>query len=536
MENGKQTPEVNQDGIYFELAQNTDNNCYQVMQWRNDEDTRRFSFHTEVKEFSTYRQEFSECFLFPDLPPLFLRVGNERCGFVSFCPCINPCDQTRKAAEISINLAKEHRGKGFGKKCLMAVLPWIKQQGYDDLIGYIKPGNAQSQKAFLNAGFKQTQDASRMIFETSTWQKAYTYIAELTPKRKHKEVVIIAEAGSNWRMGTPKRDLSMGKVLIDIAKDAGADAVKFQVFHPETLYAASAGSSSYLTQSNITEEMNELFQDLALSVDLIQEFYAYCQSVDIEFMATAFSENDFATIAPFVKRNKIASYELSHIHLLKLAAKSLKPLLLSTGAATEDEIAWSVDTFRGYGGKDLTLLQCTAAYPALPEAMNLRTIPWLQKRFQCEVGLSDHSRHPLAAPVAAIALGATVIEKHFTLDNKLPGPDHSFAILPNELKEMIVAIRQAATMRGAVVKCVAPQEEELRAFARRGIQATNDIKAGDILQEKVNIAILRPGNNALGLHPRYLAGMVGKRATRAIPLGQGLTFEDFESAEESPEA
>jgi len=180
-----------------------------------------------------------------------------------------------------------------------------------------------------------------------------------------------------------------------------------------------------------------------------------------------------------------------------LAARSGKPLILSTGAANEDEIDWAVKTYCSFGGKELTLLQCTARYPAANASMNLLTIPWLMKRFGVEAGLSDHSRDPLCAPLAAAALGATIIEKHFTLNNSLPGPDHAFAVTPLELKGMVQAVRVVEEMRGSEVKVIDPCEEELRAYARRGIQAIREILPGEVFKEDFNIAILRPGNKRI---------------------------------------
>jgi N-acetylneuraminate synthase len=159
--------------------------------------------------------------------------------------------------------------------------------------------------------------------------------------------------------------------------------------------------------------------------------------------------------------------------------------------------------------------------------MNLQVIPHLKKRFGTSVGLSDHSRHPIHAPVAAVALGATVIEKHYTLDNRLPGPDHSFALTPAELKEMVSAIRVAESMLGSGIKEIEPAEEELRSYARRGIQATESIAKGDKLQEGGNIDILRPGQQSLGVHSRFLIDIEGGVATRNIPVGQGIQQGDW---------
>ncbi|MBZ0270435.1 N-acetylneuraminate synthase family protein [bacterium] len=341
-------------------------------------------------------------------------------------------------------------------------------------------------------------------------------------------VFIIAEAGSNWRMGTPARDLNMARTLIDAAARAGADAVKFQTYRPETVYVSNAGDSDYLSEAGIRESIVEIFRDLSMPYEMIPELAAHAARQGIEFMSTPFSVEDLARIDPHVKRHKIASYEISHPRLLQAAGQTGKPLVLSTGACVDEDIAWSVETFRDAGGSDLTLMQCTAKYPAPHAAMNLRAIPGLRERFGVRVGLSDHSRHPTWAPVAAVALGAEVIEKHFTLHNRLPGPDHAFAITDAELVEMVAAIRAAEAMRGSGEKVVLPEEQELHAFARRCVQATRDIQKGDILREGENIDILRPGKQRPGAHPRWLARIEGRRAARDILAGDGVRERDAE--------
>ncbi|TCS62994.1 N-acetylneuraminate synthase family protein [Varunaivibrio sulfuroxidans] len=339
---------------------------------------------------------------------------------------------------------------------------------------------------------------------------------------------IIAEAGSNWRMGTAARDLAMAKTLIDIAREGGADAVKFQTYRAETVYVANAGSSDYLSSSGIEDDIQDIFSDLAMPYEMIGELAAYCKGQGIAFMSSPFSPADFAAVDPFVQVHKIASYEISHIRLIELAARTGKPLVISTGASTEDDIAWAVGHFRAHGGGELALLQCTSRYPAPLDSLNLRVIPWLRDRFGVVAGLSDHSREPAIAPAAAVALGARVIEKHYTVDNRLPGPDHAFALLPGELKEMVDHIRAVERALGDGVKAVHAVEDELAAYARRGVQAIRDIAPGERLREDENFAILRPGKQILGSHPRHLDRIEGHTARRAIAQGEGIAPDDCE--------
>ncbi len=340
------------------------------------------------------------------------------------------------------------------------------------------------------------------------------------------KVFIIAEAGSNWRMGERQRDIKMAKALIDHAADAKADAIKFQSFSAKSVYVQDAGLPGYMAKSD--KSINDIFEDISLPADVIPLLADHSKKSGIKFLSSVFSIEDAKTVDPYVSMHKIASYEITHSRLIEFVAGSGKPLILSTGAATYEEIEWALDHFHKHGGKQVTLMQTTAKYPAQLSTLNLKAIPILARRFGVPVGLSDHSRAPIIGPVAAVALGAVAIEKHFTLHNSLPGPDHAFALTPRELKEMVDAMRDAEQALGTGEKSVLPGEIELRDYAQRGIQATRAIKKGDALKEGVNIDILRPGKQKKGLHPKFLPKIEGRRAKRNIPAGDGIASIDYE--------
>jgi sialic acid synthase SpsE len=339
-------------------------------------------------------------------------------------------------------------------------------------------------------------------------------------------VFVIAEAGSNWRVGSPERDRQMARTLIRIAVDAGADAIKFQTFRSSDVYVVDAGPSDYLADLGISRSINAIFEDLEMPYEMIGELAQYSREQNIEFMSTPFSIADAAAIDPHVKRHKVASYEINHVRLLQALAATGKPLIVSTGAASEEDIVFGMGTLRDAGAQDITLLQCTARYPAPLESLNLQVIPWLTERFGVPAGLSDHSRDPIAGPAAAVALGARVIEKHFTVDNRLPGPDHAFAIEPEELTAMVRSIRATEQVVGDSSKGIQSHEAELRRFAVRAIQAITDIAEGEPLVEGKNIDVLRPGKRSAGMHPRYLDSLIDRRASRAIAAGDGVSEDD----------
>jgi len=345
---------------------------------------------------------------------------------------------------------------------------------------------------------------------------------------EENRVFVIAEAGSNWRMGSYERDLKMAKALIDVASDAGADAVKFQTYRPETVYVPNAGNSDYLSEAGMKESITEIFRDLSMPYEMIPELSDHCKKKKIQFMSTPFSIEDAMAIDPFVTIHKIASYEITHSRLIEFIAKTGKLLILSTGAATMKEIEWAVNHFYKNGGKKISLMQVTAKYPAPLSSLNLQVIKTLKNYFKVPVGFSDHSLDPIIAPITAVALGATIIEKHFTLSKSLPGPDHSFALTPSELKQMIKAIRDCELCLGTGEKNVQEVEKELRDYAQRGIQAISQIKQGDVLSEGINIGILRSGKQKKGLHPKFLSELEGKKATRDILVGEGIVEGDYQ--------
>lgn len=435
----------------------------------------------------------------------FICYEGKKIGVFALERTKEPTDSTR---EVSIFLSQQYRFRGFGKKALTNGIAFAKRLGINKLEATIKEENEPSKKLFLSCGFEKKEK----------WQLS------LFPSGK---VQVIAEAGSNFKGKEEKQDLERAFLMIHAAKNAGADFVKFQLFTPKKMYSENAGEAKYLNEI-VSLSMDGLYEKYQLPRDFLPKLKQKCDEVGIGFLASSFSEEDFLALDPFVQVHKIASYEITHTKLITLAARSKKPLLLSTGGASLEEIENAVTLFQKEGGEKLTLLQCTAQYPADPEAMNISALEQLKTRFGVSVGLSDHSKDPITAPVMAVTLGAIVIEKHFTLDRSEKGPDHFFALEPEELKQMIQAIRLAEKMKLSADKGILPQEKELADFAKRGLQAIQNIKKGQKFVFQENIDILRPGNNLLGIHPKHLEKMEGKLALKDVEAGQGITLGDVE--------
>lgn len=517
--------------IWFEQARPAEDDARIVMEWRNDPQTMQMSYRTSPRTWDVFRAEYMETyFTDADLPPLFAMVDNMRVGFLRF---LRLSDDVlgASAVEIGINIAPSQRGKGLGSQIIRRATERLFRAGFESVLAEIRQVNTASVRAFEKAGYLFHDTGSHTVMESGEVVPIFRYVARRPTAPSgplaRRRVFIIGEAGSNWRCGTPARDLLMAKALIDAAAEAGVDAVKFQTYRAETVYVPNAGTSDYLAESGIRESIVDIFRDQAMPYDMLPHLAEHCKARGVQFMSTPFSLDDAAAVDPHVAIHKLASYEISHPGLIAFLAATGKPLVFSTGAATEDDIAWALAHFYVHGGRDARLLQCTARYPAPLTALNLSSIPALRDRFGVPVGLSDHSRDPVVGPVAAVALGATILEKHFTLHNRLPGADHAFALTPPELAAMVKAVRDAEQTLGPGSKVVLREEAELRAYAQRAVQATRDIAAGETLVLGGNIDVLRPGRRIQGAHPRFLAEIQGKRATRPIAMGDGIRREDY---------
>jgi len=330
---------------------------------------------------------------------------------------------------------------------------------------------------------------------------------------------IIAEAGSNHN-----GNLEQAFRLIDVAVEAEADAVKFQNFRAKRMYLKSAGKSDYL---KLDKSIYDIIKEMEMPGGWVPRLVSYCKEKGILFMSSVFDECSADLLAPYVEVFKIASYEMTHIPLVQHIARKGKPVIMSTGTASLNEVRDSVKAFYETGNEQLILLQCTASYPAPLESINISAINTLKDEFGLPVGISDHSRDPVVVPIAAVACGANVIEKHFTLSNRLPGPDHKYAIEPKELVNLVRCVREAEMALGTGDKVRQPVEEELYRFARRSIFAVRDIRVGETFT-KENIAVLRNGKLEPGLPPSLYEQILGKQATHDIHAEQSIREGDLQ--------
>lgn len=331
-----------------------------------------------------------------------------------------------------------------------------------------------------------------------------------------KKIFIIAEAGVNHN-----GSLEMALKLIDAAAEAKADAVKFQTFSAADLVTPTAAKANYQTKNlkNASLTQFEMLQKLELSESDLLTLKKHADQKGILFLSTPFDARSAERLVNLVPLFKISSGDLTNIPLLENVASKGKPLILSTGMATLEEVRCALEVVAKYN-QDITLLHCTTNYPCPAPEVNLKAMLTLQKEFNRPVGYSDHTEG-IDIPVAAAALGACVIEKHFTLDKTLPGPDHVASLNPQELKAMVQAIRRVEEALGDGEKKPQASELETRKAARRSIVFASDLKAGHVLS-KEDLALKRPGT---GLSPGHLEEVIGRRLNRDVKIHEELSLD-----------
>jgi len=333
---------------------------------------------------------------------------------------------------------------------------------------------------------------------------------------KGEKCFIIAEAGVNHN-----GDIKLALQLVEAAAHAGADAIKFQLFNVEEQVSRTAKTVNYQQKRTGANSMVEMAKSYDLPWEAHKEIAQHCEELGIMYMSSCFDRKavDFL-MGLGCGCIKVGSGEITNFPLLAHMSSTGKPILLSTGMCEFSEIAQAVEHVRTSGKSPLALFHCVSSYPADPASINLHVMKNLERVFRVPVGFSDHTIGNEVA-CAAVALGASLVEKHFTLDKKLPGPDHAMSLQPEELKTLVDGIRTVESALGDGVKKINESEFENRKAARRGLVATCDIMAGDKLSEK-NVAFKRP---AIGIDPRSFDIVMGKTVNRNIQADEPITWE-----------
>ncbi len=314
--------------------------------------------------------------------------------------------------------------------------------------------------------------------------------------------------------------------LVHEAKEAGADAVKLQTYTADTITIKSQDEQFRIGGGTLWDgrTLHDLYGEAYMPWEWQPKLKKVANDLGMDLFSTPFDDSAVDFLEKMnVPAHKVASFELVDIGLIQKIARTGKPMIMSTGMATVEEIEEAVQAARKAGAIEIALLKCTSAYPAKPDEANLRTLPELAKRFGVPAGLSDHTMGSAVA-VAAVTLGACIIEKHITLSRSLKGPDSEFSLEPQEFKAMVEAIRTAEQALGAVHFGVSPQEANSRAF-RRSLFVVEDLRCGEEFTAE-NVRSIRPGH---GLHTRHLPQVLGKRASRDIVRGTPLGWDLVEN-------
>ena len=331
-----------------------------------------------------------------------------------------------------------------------------------------------------------------------------------------RPVYVIAEMSANHN-----RNFNKAVKIIKAAKEAGADAIKLQTYTPDTI-TIDCNEECFQIKGTLWDgqTLYDLYKEAYTPWEWQPKLKKIANDLGMDLFSTPFDHTAVDFLAKMgVPVYKVASFELVDIPLLRRIAQTGKPIIMSTGMATLSEIDEAVSAIREAGGSQLALLKCTSAYPAPPDEMNLRTISHLAEAFGVPTGLSDHTLG-IAVPVAAVALGACIIEKHFTLSRQDPGPDSAFSLEPHEFKEMVDAIRMAEKAIGEVNYEITEKEQASRVF-RRSLFVVKDIKKGEKFTEE-NVRSIRPSH---GLHTRYFEQVIGHKAKRSVQKGTPVSWD-----------
>jgi pseudaminic acid synthase len=329
-----------------------------------------------------------------------------------------------------------------------------------------------------------------------------------------KQVFLIAELSANHN-----HSIQIAKDTIYAAKESGADAIKLQTYTPDSL-TIDCKKDDFLIKGGLWDGKNfyELYKEAMTPLEWHEELFNYARSLDLEVFSSPFSKKDVDFLEKFnPPAYKIASFEITDYEFVDYVASQEKPIIVSTGIAEFEDIQNAINSAKKYN-IDIALLKCTSAYPAPRNEVNLKTIPAMKEIFNCEIGFSDHTLG-ISAPIAAVTLGARIVEKHFILDKNIDSPDKAFSLTPKEFKEMAKAIREIEEMIGEVDF----KPKKGREFAR-SLYVVKDIKKGEKFTRE-NVRSIRPG---YGLHPKYLPQILGKKACRNLKKGDRLTWEVIE--------
>lgn len=501
--------------IDFIVVEKNDENCIIIMNWRNDETTRNMSLNTNIKSFDDFKNEFYNDYFNNTIPPFFILYNNEKIGLISVID--NKYDENEYI--ININICQDYRGKKLGTPIIINYIEFIKKKHKTKkyIVAHIKEKNIPSIKTFEKCGFlfydKYIKNDEIVLKYKSIMQSFK--IGSKTISHNHP-TFIIAELSCNHN-----QNYESAIKLIHEAYKAGANAVKLQTYTPDTITLNS--KKDYFKIGGTIWE-NQYLYDLYEKAYTPWEWHKNLKEEANKLGMELFSSPFDTTAVDFLETldipaYKIASFEITDHILIKRIAETKKPVIISSGMASKEELQEAVDLLRKHGCPNIAMLKCTSAYPAKPEDANLITMKDMGETFNVITGLSDHTLG-IEVPIISIALGAKIIEKHFTLSRDSGSPDDEFSLTPEEFKQMVDGVRKAEKSIGVVTYGGVKTEEECKKF-RRSLFVCKDIKEDEEFT-KDNIRSVRPG---CGLHTKYYDDILGKKAKYDIEYGEPVVWD-----------
>lgn len=488
--------------------------CGIVFDLSNDLLVRENSVNTEMIDWESHVKWFGE--KITDRNCYFRLAFDGEGRFVGQCRV----EAVNQEGVISISIAHDFRGKGFSSNIISRVSRdfFRTYRGVKRIKAVIKPSNQRSTKAFEKAGYRYSQGADTSDQRQLIYYLERAWDMETGNVLNFGKVLVVAELSANHNQ---RYDVAVQTILA--AKKAGADAIKLQTYTPDTITIDSQTSYFRINEGTIWDgkTLYSLYKEAYTPWEWQPKLKDFAEKEGLIFFSSPFDKSAVDFLEGInVPAYKVASFEITDIPLIKYIASKGKPVIISTGIATLSDIELAVEACKETGNSEIALLKCTSEYPAPVEDANLRMIPNMLETFGLTVGLSDHTLGH-AVPVAAVALGAKIVEKHFILDRKMGGPDARFSMEPEEFKVMVDAIRVVEKALGRVDYSLTEKIKKSRRFAR-SLFIVKDVRAGELVSED-NVRSIRPGD---GLSPRFYPEVVGKKFrgdyVKGTPLNWGL--------------
>lgn len=495
---------------------NTDEDAKIILDWRNDEITRLMSFNQNLREWKNFKEEFSKNYFNNILPPLFAIFENKKIATIGFVD-----DHDNKEHIISINVDPNYRNKGLGKEIINKSIDYLKlnfyKKFYNKIIAHIKEKNIASNKIFQKCNFilKKTYIKNNEVIYEYIYNMDTFNIGKCVISKNHP-TFIIAELSCNHN-----QNYENAIKLIHEAHRAGADAIKLQTYTPDTI-TLNCKKNYFKIKGTIWEDqyLYDLYKTAYTPWEWHKGLKEEANKLGMELFSSPFDPTAVDLLESLdVPAYKIASFEITDHILIKKIAQTGKPVIISSGMASKEELREAVELLRKYGTKHICMLKCTSAYPAKPEDANLVTMKDMEESFNVIPGLSDHTLG-IEVPIVSVVLGAKVIEKHFTLSRDSGSADDEFSLTPNEFKQMTEGVRKAEKSIGTITYGGVKSEEECKKF-RRSLFVCKDIKEGEEFTTE-NVRSIRPG---MGLHTKHYDDVLGKKAKYNIEFGEPLNFD-----------